>query len=72
MGSRHVCSRDAVEAEEVSEVWILPEMLAAGVEALAESKKKRLDKGNTAIAVYLAMRAVEEIARMKQAEETVH
>ena len=61
-------SRDAVEAEEVSEVVLYPEMLEAGVEALVESRRRKLDDGNTAIAVWLAMKAIEEIAAMRNGE----
>ena len=53
------------------EAVIFPEMLQAGVEAMAECKSRNLTPYETAIAVYLAMRAVEEIAAMR-GQETVH
>ncbi len=56
----------------MNEVFMCPEMLSAGVEAFEESVSRDLDPGNTVIAIYLAMRAIEEIARMKQTESTVH
>jgi len=47
----------------VAEVVILPEMLAAGIEALQESVG--LSEEDKCVAVFLAMRAVEEIAVMR-------
>lgn len=73
LGTCHVRFVRALEGSyQMTEVFLCEEMLAAGIEALVESKKKRLDSGNTVIAVYLAMRAIEEIARMNKTEETVH
>lgn len=46
---------------------MLPEMLEAGMEALEESRQRRLDDDDICVAVYLAMRAIEEIALMKDA-----
>lgn len=45
---------------------MLPEMLNAGIEALEESRQRHLDDTNTCVAVFLAMRAIEEIAVMKE------
>jgi hypothetical protein len=56
----------------VKETVILPEMLAAGVEAMAECKARKLTPYETAIAVYLAMRDIEEICYMRRDEETLH
>lgn len=53
----------------MTEVVIFPEMLQAGVEALAESKE--LTEEEKVVAVYLAMRAIYEIARMR-AKASVH
>lgn len=54
------------------EVAILPEMLEAGLEALAESKKRKRHPSNVVVAVYLAMRAVEAMYAMQQEKGTVH
>lgn len=54
------------------EVILFPEMLAAGVEALSESKKRELDDANICVAIYLAMRAAEEIALAQGEEGTIH
>ena len=48
------------------EVVILPEMLEAGVEALVEARHKELGDLDTAVAVFLAMRAIEAIAVMRE------
>lgn len=40
------------------EIYILPEMEQAGVEALQESRSAGLNDEATAVAVYMAMRAV--------------
>lgn len=55
----------------MSEAVIFPEMLQAGVEAMAECRSRKLTQYETVIAVYLAMKAVEEIAIMR-GEETLH
>lgn len=52
------------------EVVVLPEMLDAGVEALEESDGQ--SHQNVVLAVYLAMRGIEEIAAMREASETRH
>jgi hypothetical protein len=49
----------------VSEAVIWPEMLEAGVEALTESRIRGLTDLNTCVAVFLAMRAIEQIAVMQ-------
>lgn len=49
----------------MSEVVILDEMLEAGLEALTESQHRDLDPQNTVIAVYLSMRALEEMIVLK-------
>lgn len=54
------------------EVAILPEMVLAGMEALAESKVRELSADDTAIAVYLAMEAVRQVAILKSADRIVH
>ena len=55
----------------MSETAILPEMLQAGVEAMAECKSRKLNPYETVIAVFLAMRVIEEIAAMR-GQETLH
>lgn len=55
----------------MSETVIFAEMLQAGVEAMAECKSRKLTQYETVIAVFLAMRAVEEIVSMR-GEETLH
>lgn len=47
-------------------------MLAAGVEALEESKKRDLDAANVCVAVYLAMKMVEQMALDDQQPEIIH
>jgi hypothetical protein len=54
------------------EVIMLPEMLAAGEEALTESRERGLDDKNLCIAIFLAMRAVEEIYDMRRDNRSVH
>ena len=54
------------------EVVMLPEMLEAGLEALAESKKRKLKNEDICVAVFLAMRAIEEIYSMKREAGMVH
>ena len=56
----------------VNEVVILPEMLAAGAEAVNESREHGLNDVDTAIAVFLSMSAVFEMARVREANETRH
>jgi hypothetical protein len=56
----------------VNEVVILPEMLEAGVEAADECKKRKLATHDMVIAVYLAMRGIEEIAVMRADSRSVH
>lgn len=55
----------------MSEVSILPEMLQAGVEAMAESRARKLDDVNTAVAVYLAMSAIWEMYQQNE-EKVIH
>ena len=52
------------------EVCILPEMVEAGAQALEESQGQTREAA--VIAVYLAMRGIEEIAVMRDAGETRH
>lgn len=52
------------------EVCILPEMLEAGVQALEEGRSYRPE--DLVIAIYLAMRGIEEIALLRKASDTVH
>ena len=54
----------------IREVIMLPEMLQAGIEALEESQGQSAEA--KCIAVFLAMRAIEEIAFMREASETRH
>ena len=56
----------------VSEVAILPEMLIAGAEAVHECHERDFSDVDTAIAVYLAMTAVYQMAVIKEANETRH
>lgn len=49
----------------MNETVILPEMLQAGLEALAECKKRKFNARDTVIDVYLAMEAIREIAAMR-------
>lgn len=58
--------------ENLSEVVILPEMLAAGMEALRECESREYEEADVVIAVYMAMEAVKMIAIMRSAESTVH
>ena len=62
--------RSSLGADQVMEVVILPEMTIAGTEALLESRKQGLDEEQTALAVYMAMRAVYLIAVLPR--ETAH
>ena len=52
------------------EVQIIPEMLEAGVQALEEGRGYR--PADLVIAIYLAMRGIEEIAVMREASLTRH
>ena len=54
------------------EAVILPEMIQAGAEAYLECKNRRYQATQIAVAVYLAMEAIREIAEMRQDNETVH
>lgn len=57
---------------QVSETVILPEMLTAGIEALAECEVRHFSNQDTVIAIYLAMEAIKEIAIMRKHYEVVH
>ena len=50
----------------MSEVVMFPEMLEAGMEALEEARNRELDDFNTCVAIFLAMRAIEQIALMRE------
>jgi len=63
---------DSGEEGVLTEVVMLPEMLEAGLEALAESKKRRLADEDVCVAVFLAMRAIEEIYAMRLERGAVH
>ena len=52
------------------EVVMLPEMLEAGMQALDECRGRKPE--DVCIAVFLAMRAIEEIALMREASQTRH
>lgn len=56
----------------MNEAVILPEMLEAGTEALTEAKQKQFSPHETVVTIYLAMRAIEEIASMRRRYEAVH
>jgi hypothetical protein len=56
---------------EITEVVILAEMEVAGEEALKEARKSRLSDAETAVAIYLAMRAVYAVQLLANSE-TVH
>jgi hypothetical protein len=56
----------------IREVVLLPEMLQAGVEAFEESKLKGSSAEDLCTAIFLSMRAIEEIAFMREASETRH
>jgi hypothetical protein len=56
----------------VSEILILPEMVEAGIEQVAECRKMKLDDEDTAIKVYLAMQGVFAILVMRGESERVH
>jgi hypothetical protein len=56
---------------EITEAVILAEMELAGVEAIKEARKSRLTDAETAVAVYLAMRAVFAIQLLANSE-TIH
>ena len=56
----------------MNEVVILPEMLEAGVEAVLECRKLKQPDHDLVIAVYLAMRGIEEIAVMRADNKSVH
>jgi len=56
----------------MNEVVMLPEMLEAGMLILAECQKENKTTYDTVIAVYLAMRAIEEITVMRVASKSVH
>lgn len=47
-------------------------MIAAGIEAIAESRERGLEEAETAVAVYLSMRAVEEMFLMREGQQTRH
>jgi hypothetical protein len=54
----------------VREVVVYPEMLKAGIEAMEESRGQSVE--NAVLAVFLAMRAIEEVAGLRLASELVH
>ena len=54
----------------IREVVLLPEMLEAGIEALEEWKSDSPEK--LVVHIYLAMRGIEEVAFMREANETRH
>lgn len=56
----------------MSETVIFPEMIAAGIEAISESRDRGFEDAETAVAVYLAMRAVEEMFLMREGQQTRH
>lgn len=60
-----MATRHPVDEALVAEVVILDEMAEAGIEALAEAQHRDLDPQNTVIAVYMAMRCIEEMVVLK-------
>lgn len=56
----------------VKEVVLLPEMLEAGLEALKEERNRGAGDADTVIAVFLAMRAIEEIFAMRLQNGAIH
>jgi hypothetical protein len=56
---------------EITEAVILAEMEVAGEEALKEARRARLTDAETAVAIYLAMRAVYAVQLLAHSE-TVH
>ena len=54
------------------EAYLLPEMVMAGAEAYIEVNNKKLLASESAVAIYLAMEAIREIAELKQENSTVH
>jgi hypothetical protein len=55
----------------VSEIFIWPEMLEAGIEALIEGRSRDFKDEDVVLAVYLAMEGIREIRAMRT-EGTVH
>lgn len=53
-------------------VVIFQEMIDSGMSTLAECKESEKTPYDTVIAVYLAMRAIEQIAVMRAQNETIH
>lgn len=53
------------------ELAIFPEMLAAGVEALDECRRRELSDADIAVAVYLAMESIRAVRAMR-GEGLVH
>lgn len=56
----------------MSEVFIFPEMLEAGVEALLECRNRDLPEDEMVVAIYLAMEAIREIRVMRTGSGLVH
>ena len=54
-----------------AEVYIAPEMVAAGVEAMEEAKRECLTDGELVLEVYIAM-YLYGVKCMAEREETVH
>lgn len=50
---------------------LLPEMIQAGAEAFMECRSHH-NPAEVAVAIYLAMEAIREIAEIEQDNETVH
>ena len=50
----------------MSEVIIFPEMLQAGMEALAECEARDLEDQDKVVAVYLAMQAIYKISLIRE------
>lgn len=55
----------------MKEVMVLPEMLAAGVEAKQEAERDCLPEGEVVLEIYLAMYGM-GIRAMAEQEETLH
>lgn len=52
--------------------YLLPEMVQAGAETVIECSQRRIGATEVAVAVYLAMEAIREIAELKRENETIH
>lgn len=56
----------------VTEVVMLPEMLEAGLETLKEQRHRKVTDAELCVAIFLSMRAIEEIYAMRLEKGAVH